>query len=526
MKITFKLEARFFTLIFFIAIKDNVFFMFLWKNMDTTTTSVINTFKQIMLNKVENMDTKMFNYWTNAIRNKDKNIDDFKTFLLKSQDYHTLLRNTFMDIFYEKLSDTNFYDLYENFLKYNAEREITIQDILEFITNSHYFIEKYQPIIKTIYEAVRGEDPSDDVVFTYLQKFKMIKDYDIEKLQEDIQGENSNDSIENMSTADDTEDELNNNEDDLEDMSENDKEEFILLSRNKTHLLEWYKQVKTKLSSNNQDKNINIETPHDHLDFVDLFEDIFGRNMNVREYMFYMKQFMNKDKNVIETEIQKLKKQYDEVFESVSYLLKQFLDKDLAENQFIKQYFFSIHHPEFLSKLKNTIIHSTEYAEKMKTRLSNLYEKLYDEMLTNEDKTYLFERIISKEYDLLNDQLNNEIVEYKNETDKLVERIFNIFVETYDREPDTYELQKYVSMYRTNKDNSLEEIDAFINEELRDSLEFHDVIKSKIKKLYSTMFDNKILSPSMIYNILKKVLDKKAHQKDLDETIKTYIHEL
>lgn len=497
--------------------------------MDTVTSSVIDTFKHVMLQKVENMDNKMFNYWTNAIRNKDKTLEDFKMFLLKSQDYQSLLRNTFMDVFYEKLSDTNFYDLYESFVKYHNDREVSLQDILEFITNSHYFIEKYRPIITTIYEAVKGDVPDDQVVYRYLQKFKSIKDYDIEKLQEDIKNDRSmtddvaeGEEVANGNTQ--TLDGCESLEDDLEDMSEDDRDEFLDLLGSKSRLLEWYKETKQRLEALSA-KSREVAPSH-HPTFVDVFERIFGRNMNVREYIFYTGEYANCEKTVIENEIAKLKKQYDHVFENVNLLLEQFLDKRLDEDEFIRKHLSSIRHPEFLQDLKTSIIHSKEYSEKMMARLSHLYEKLYDETLTSEDAEYLFERITAKEYALQSDLLNNEIVEYKNDTDKLVERIFSIFVETYDREPDTDEIQKYIGMYRENNEGNLDSVDAAIQEELRDSLEFHDVIKSRIKKMYATMFDNKIVSPSMTYQVLKKILDNKAHQKDLDTIIQKYIQEL
>lgn len=499
--------------------------------MDTTTSSVIDTFKQVMLHKVENMDNKMFNYWTNAIRNKDKTLEDFKTFLLKSQDYQSLLRNTFMDVFYEKLSDTNFYDLYESFIKYHADREVSLQDILEFITNSHYFIEKYRPIITTIYEAVKGDLPDEQMVYTYLQKFKSVKDYDIEKLQDDIKYDRSMTSeVAGEEIACQNTEDLEGYEsieEELEDMSEDDRDEFLDLLGSKNRLLEWYKETKQRLAvaATTPAKSTEV-VPSDHLTFVDVFERLFGRNMNVREYIFYMPEYSTHEKHVLENEIAKLKKQYDHVFENVNLLLEQFLDKRLDEDEFIRQHLSSIRHPEFLQDLKMSIIHSKEYSDKMMARLSHLYEKLYDEMLTPEDAAYLFDRITLKEYALQSDQLNNEIVEYKNDTDKLIERIFSIFVETYDREPDTYEIQKYIGMYRESDEGSLDAVDAAIQKELRDSLEFHDVIKSRIKKVYSTMFDNKILSPSMTYQVLKKILDNKAHQKDLDAIIQKYIQEL
>jgi hypothetical protein len=483
--------------------------------MQETRLAALSIFKEIMMNKVENMDSKMLNYWIKAINSGQKTEDDFRTFLLKSQDYQNVLRHTFSEIYYDKLSDKNYQNTFDKFLEKHSEKNITEKDIVDFITASPEYVEKYTKIIKDIFELINGELPSVDEITVHLHKFQSNPHYSIDDLREDISNKTS----------------ITFQDADLyHDFSDDQQKEIISLWNDKTLFLDFYRRV---LSENTDHKNVdfadkgdsivnNSRSKSDVLDVVKMFEETYGRNMNVREYLLYIDDLLSQKVSDRLGFINKLKKRHYELLINVRDIVNKYLNKDLGEDEFIERYLDDTNKDSFLTELEVSIINSEDYEVQMSNRLTTLYKNLYDVYLTNADTQYLFKRVKQHKYDLQNEELNNVIVEFKNETDNITERIFRIFMDTYQREPDVYEINRYVQVYRNNNER-LEDTDKVIEAELHDSLEYHDVIKNKIKKAYGIIKNENIL-PSILYNLLEKVLKSKI-TSTIDDLIDQIISE-
>jgi hypothetical protein len=488
-------------------------------NIENIRQETLAVFKDTMMNKIDNMDTKMLNYWTNSITNNNKNIDDFKQFLLKSQDYNNLVRNTFFDIFYDKLSDKNYQELFNEFqLKYNG-KQVQENDIILFISNSKTFVDKYTQIIAEMYELINSQKPSSEIITTYLLNFQLKPFYNIDNLEDDIK----NNNIKNIEYETEEHTIVNNSTDgenlQHEDFTENEQKEIISLWNDKSLFLEFYRNIVKKTDTKTIDMDINI------LDIVNAFETIYDRNMNVREYLLYIKQLSNLKGPKLLEKIEELKRHHMDVFIKARDVVSRYLNETLQEDDFICKYLNDIDNVDFLDDLRQNIIDSDEYENKMSERLSSLYKNLYDEALIDADIKYIFDKVKKQGCDIQNEDLNNFIVEFKNETDHITERILKIYIDTYEREPDVYEVAKYIELYRKNPDKDIQEIDEEVEQELQDSLEYHDVIKSKIRKIYTSIKNINIL-PSIIYTLLEKVISNKSHNKDLDAHIEQLVQEI
>jgi hypothetical protein len=479
----------------------------------------LTVFKDTMLNKIDNMDTKMLNYWVNSISSQNKNMNDFKQFLLKSQDYNNIVRNTFFDIFYDKLSDKNYQELFNEFQsKYNGV-QVHESDIIQFISNSKTFIDKYTHIIIDMYELINSQQPSDDEIQLYLYKFQSKPQYNIDDLKDDITNNTDGTTLDDDGLQDG-------------DFTEEEQKEIISLWKDKTLFLEFYRNIKKDTEIIKSDKSVDTEVSYNNtvLDIVKCFETVYNRNMNVREYLLYIKELSGLKAGVLLSKIEDFKKHHLDVFIEVRDIVSRYLNETLGEDEFISKYLCDIDNEGFLDELKYNIINSEEYETKMSERLSVLYKNLYDECLIDADIKYVFEKVKKDNCDILNEDLNNYLVEFKNETDQITERILKIYLDTYEREPDIYEIAKYLELYRKNsKDElyTLEEIDEQVEKELQDSLEYHDVIKSKIKKIYTSIKNTNIL-PSIIYTILEKVIhpNNGVGMKDIDSHIETLVQDL
>lgn len=469
-------------------------------------------FKEIMMDKIENMDTKMFNYWVNAITTESKTKDDFKTFLLKSQDYNNLIRTTFIDTFYEKLSDKNYQELFQEFQEQFIGKQVHEEDIVKFITNSDLFKNKYNKTIVDMYELINEKLPSSEEVNMYLSKFQSNISYDIDNLRNDI----SNGLIlrENPSTV--LEDESSN-------YTEQQQKEIATLWNNKSLFLEFYRKIKAQENVPKVTKQV-ISNDVDVLHLVNCYENIFERNMNVREYLLYINDIKSFRGEQLVDVVKALKQKHYDVFIKARDVVSRFLNEDLDEDTFIRDYLKDINNINFVDELRQSIISSKNYEVKMCERLVSLYKTLYDECLMDNDVIYIFNKVRNTGCDIMNEELNNFIVEFKNETEHITERIFKIYLDTFEREPDIYEIAKFVELYRKYGIDEFNKVDDIVLTELTNSLEYHDVIKQKIKKIY-TINKNANILPSIIYMILGKVLHC-GDKTNVDTHIERFIQEL
>ena len=155
--------------------------------MDNVKLEILNLFNDVMLNTLDTMDSKTLNYWTNAISRGSKSLDDLNTFLLKSQDYTTAVKNTFVDIFYDKIGgDGDYQTLLRSCTDNFRDQQIHREDIYKYIVESSEFSIKYKNIIQKVYEAITNKQPDHEITIKLLQKFQQLPEYSIDDLKIDI----------------------------------------------------------------------------------------------------------------------------------------------------------------------------------------------------------------------------------------------------------------------------------------------------------------------------------------------------
>jgi hypothetical protein len=481
---------------------------------------LFDTFKSIMLNKIDMIDSKMLNYWINSITNQNKTLDDFKNFVLKSTDYNNILRKTFLDIYYEIIGDKNYHELFNKFLSLYDNSILQETDILSFIKTSEAFQSKFSEIISNMFQLIHETNATAEQIDYFLDKFRNNPSYSIDDLRADIDRFNGILGT-NNDMKPDNEDINIFGDDTIMDFTEEQQNEILQLWKDKPKFLKFYRE---NIGKNTRELNILQPEPivpkANIINIVDTFEKVFQRNMNVREYLHYIDDMKKVAMDKLHAYISDIYKHHYDTFINVRDITSRYLDKELTEDEFISTYLHEKDSEAFAEQLVIFIVNSPEYKETMCNKIGTLYKTIYDECLVDADIVYIFEKVKKQMCDVMSEDLNNYIVEFKNETDRLTERIFKIYLDTFEREPDIYEISKYLELYRKNIDKDIESVDKQIEMELKTSLEYHDVIKGKIKNIYLEKHNKNIL-PSIVYSILEKVIKS----KDI-ENVDTFISEL
>jgi hypothetical protein len=450
------------------------------------------------------LDKKLLNYWTNAIQRGDKTMHDFTSYLSKNTDYLNYVKLRFTDMYYDHFScsgDTAIPDvntLYENMMLVNRERLLTSEDIWKFITDVPAFAAQYTDIVTKLFASVHNREPSSEETVYFFSKVKGDQTYTIDKLHQDIRSIGVEQPFVNNPSRAVVDDVVRAGG---ADAAAADGAKHLPVTQ----------AVLPSLSF------------QEDIDIVEMYEAVTQRNMNVREYILYIED-MRAAKNQKQFIEDLYAKQTDQ-FNRVKEMMHLYLERYLTEEAFIAQCLPRIHADvRYVDTLKAEVIDSDEYQSMMTQKLQAIYQSLYGESMEADDVSYLFARVKHQKLQLLAEGLTEMVAEFKTENDELLQRIFDVFFLVLDREPDASEQAHYMTFIRNQMSRSKEDIEDKIARDLKESLEFHDILKRKITADYAK-HRRDTLFPSKIYAVLQRVLPAK-HSDGIDEYIAHEVQEL
>jgi hypothetical protein len=250
-------------------------------------------------------------------------------------------------------------------------------------------------------------------------------------------------------------------------------------------------------------------TPTYNVTFVEAFELVFKRPMYVQEYVRHSAS--------PPTDLNKLLQAHNASFKQIAQLYWDFRAERITEHQYMRAHFFNVEDSSYYDTLFGKALNSSTYEELMKARIHALYDQQYAEVLDDADLAYVFGNVKTRAITLSDEKLHDVLVDFKDETDGIIKRIMSIYSSTYTRVPDKSELVHAAATYRraVHSLSPLEMVDAELERELMNRLEFHDVLKSRIRARKEN------ITVTEVYRALSRLLDKLAttDMKALDEAI-------
>ena len=442
------------------------------------------------------LDPTAFNYIVSMIVNKSTTLEEYKNLMLKSTEYKTFLNKKFTDVYvdiidYDKTkANDSFEDFYSKVLSEGTV--VTLEDIKSFIKQSNDFYNKYQKLIKSLYEL--NNVPMDSRIDAFIEKFKNIENYDIDQLSRDIIDTSE---IQKATIAPQLGNMVINH---FGYIPSFDELEVLL---------------KSTTEANKESDNTSVVYEDEPLtsESIDAFEAVFKRPMFVQEYKKY-----NNEEDwdmVYKTHIDRLNKFRD--------IFNKFVGIIPTEYKFVKTYLFTSDEPNFFDSLVDKLISCSDYELIMKKILRDKFMSMFDIEPTKDDIAYMFDIVKTTKIGIMDDDLIKIIHQVKKETDDISSNIFKVFVKVLDRHPDVFELETFINYYRKNP-SSLKDNNVYLESTLMQSLEFHDIIKQHIKIVYDEKHGRSIL-PSTLFDVLNKVIKKLQNMTmdDLDAQINTII---
>lgn len=501
-----------------------------------------DVYKSIMLNENLMMDSKSLNYWTKSISKHEKTIDDLKMHIVKSQEYATAFNRTFIDLCNQEIegeSSETYPIMMKEFRESVAEslhllnKDDLTTSMLHYIHNTEVFKTKIIDTITKLYITQTGEPPSTETVDEFLQKYVHTNGYGFVDMYRDIWDaleqytQSKNHGLDFGKTNAENGESNGHIGYDFSDVAKASPEQIEQIKRlwsSKDAFVDFYMSSVKGNPTHYTALIGTIETDTKTLQWVDVFESVYGRPMNVREFLFYAPSMggERQEGDVLKRKIENMHKTQQTQYVAVKDLMLRFVHKDIDEEYFIKHFLVDATQKEgFLDTLQTSLLCSDEYKTQMCERMKLAYNTMYAEQLPHVE--FVFEQVKLKGCDLIDDTINVSLVEFKSKIDDITEHIFKVYMDTLEREPDNSEVNAHFETYLNNIDTSTYDcMDDQLADELKDTLEYHDVIKNKIKAIHLQSVGNgnengTPLLPSQLYKILQMVVhNRKSKTFDND----------
>lgn len=415
-------------------------------------------------------DNKITTYWVNAIQNGEKTIDDYTQFIKNSNDYKSRVMSKCKSLWCEIIGTEFDSNVVLDFLE-QSSIVIGSEDIRMFLKNTNIYKEKIRCVVMYVFQSRFNKEPSEEDILYYIGKFQNNDNYSISSLESDIKYWNKDVICDFCSQKN---------------ISDSSKvyEEYVKLKSDDMYMLEFI----TKPHLESECTAIALDN-----DFITRFETVFGRPMYIQEYSKYF----DARKSMC---ISSLHAEHNKQYAAMKDVHKKYIAYDLKEYEYIQMFLFSIGTPNFVEEFSNNIVFNEKYIAKMKDNIINMYKNVYDEQLESVDVDYVFDKVQKQQLHLDDPRLDEILLDFKQETDDIVTRIFKLYMEIYERTPDKSELVEKAFCYR--RKDSFDGVDRVIEKELMACLEFHDIIKKKIRKLKPDV------NVSDVYKMLSIVITK------------------
>lgn len=255
-----------------------------------------------------------------------------------------------------------------------------------------------------------------------------------------------------------------------------------------TLLEELQKKPQTQHYPTTDAHTLNLSLPHEiDMEYLKTMEDTFGRALFVQEYFKYKDNPLNP---------QDIFAKHTASFQATQKIYFDYCNVVLTEWEYIRKYIDLVDKEHFEAELIDEILKSNAYNVAMKNVLKEWYLSLFDVSLDSEDLHYIFEKVQTQKLHLTSDGLIKILKTVKAETDAYIEQIFPIYQKVLNRQPDMQEISSHLPQYRSGAQVTLEN-------DLIMSLEFHDILKTKIKLHLGSN-----VSPSKLYSILKHITNQ------------------
>ncbi len=444
-------------------------------------------------------ERRVINAWARAIESKSKTTKDFAESLTTQPEYRGVVESLYRMRLSQLVPDgvPNGNEVSEMLSRCVPGQVLTEHDVDEYIKGLPAYRTHQEELVMRVVNIV-APDIDDSVVRMFVDRMAGASgdEYTLEHVHADLE------AMVNDSTNNNGNNNSNNN-------GNNNSKNNVVQSRDETTSPITLPSVEMAKASAAPFGGI-----HELSAKLEVFEEAFGRKMYVEEFVLYGAAFLD---GSLET-MKRASAVFDKSYNRVREIYTDYADvMEFTQYEFIKRHLYEYDRPNFFDDLARDLLNSDTYQDGMRRKLQALHMEFYDEELDASSLSYVFERVRQSAIGLHDEQLIHMIKELKKETDLILENVFYVYMAVYARSPEYEEQKQHIEEYRVHLSESesssllsssvTDIANARLMERLIQTLEFHDVVKTKIRIAWGSYTSSSTPSAGALYQVLKKVLD-------------------
>lgn len=449
----------------------------------------------------DDFDRAFYMKWIRGAQPNQRTPLAFENYIINSPEHAAKIRADFKRVYSFFIEPNCPTAVYNDFAaKYGGQvgRNRIVNDavIMAHVKELPVFATKYTEVIKRLYYMVNDEYIPDNLLELYLKKFKESDAYTLDDLNDDIMAGRAPTILASAKGNLNVLQDIKAKWAKMHGGSPTSHTLNILLSQigNADVVLD------TLIQQFNVFRNNRVK------DVQDQFLQVYGREASVPEFLKIVEQRID--------DLVAMHAGHQKNLVIVKDLYQRFVASEIKEIDYIKRYIYVVDDEGYQGDIIKELIESDVYEREMRAVIRTAYKGLYAVSLPAEDETYMFEQIKGKRLHLKDGQIGEIIGALKSETDEYLDALAAIFAEILVRAPDTFECVNYKQLYRDDHDSA--KTDERVRADMYASLEYHDVLKTKIKDFYEAhaAADAGPLLPSKLFALLNKVLRNEELMKD------------
>jgi hypothetical protein len=224
---------------------------------------------------------------------------------------------------------------------------------------------------------------------------------------------------------------------------------------------------------------------------IDAGEAAFGRPLHVREFLKLRAELYTlHPPAAVVAALQAKAARHREALAHAQQVHRDYLGETLDEHAFVVRYGARMDDPGWVDNLAGAVMASPPYEARVRERLAFLHRRTYDETLSDGDLGHVMARARALKVSLRDDTLTQLLVAFKEETDRLGEAAYSVYMVLYWRKPDGAELADAQRTYRDGIDVGAPTDATVMARQLARrlvaQLEFHDVLKRGLRSRFMT----------------------------------------
>ena len=235
----------------------------------------------------------------------------------------------------------------------------------------------------------------------------------------------------------------------------------------------------------------------------DRFFSIFNRDITSFEMIKYYDTFTQGDESETDQHIRRYHENFTIKFGKVVTIFKDFLSEPLDYFEFVKRYIDYMEEDDtnYDETIIDIVIGYDSYQNVMHDQIRSVYKSTFDRNITDHDMNYFYEQAHNDRLSIVCESLPIIVSTLKKETDEYIATIHAIMTRVLNRKADLTEEVTYIDYFR-HKPSNLKP-DIRLENELYESLEYHDVLKEAIANQFA---GDKQLGRSELFKMLTHIL--------------------